>query len=596
MSILWFDSLDYASVGLLDDAYGATSGWAVGAAHPTQSWRSGLTATVGSTALTFPANNNPAEAEAETCFFGFSLSSSFFPSGLTQLAVIYASGAVAQLRVKVLTDATTGDRRIEVWSGDQRKRFLATSYFDTALSPFVEVEAEMNATTGRIVVRINGTVDTFVDNIDTLTAGSTSWQSVDLDVDISGGHNLTFADFYLASSLNGFRPPGVVNVALMWPGEMRLREFQWGFDRSPRLVIMLGQNNMDGNGDDPATTSARNPNSDVSIWNVENQTFEFIDANVNTGSAFSAGLPEFGAPWGPEMAFAEDAAVNHERTGATNSSQTYIIKLAALASWSSPIIGSPSWHPSVIGNLSDSSVTEIDAAVASLGGWGLFPDVDIFWHQGESEALSASYPNPSTLYTTYSNDIFDHFETELSSTTVHWHRTVMHEASNPELFLDTLSVMAQQRSANLRGSITETSDLTLSDTINLDIESIDKLGSRYFQRWMERRLPLESQNIQDALLLTSVDTRHLGGVVGASMESPQSGLLTRDMIHSPGMAISSKSYSLSDVGEDLEITVGGVSLPDIPIAISGSYLLDFTLQEVNMSPEQIAGDVKYTIK
>jgi hypothetical protein len=564
VSLLWFSSLQYNGVNLLGDEFllGATpSGWTLATQHPRDDWRKALTAVAGSTTLPIPVTNvSPLLTDAEICFFGFSLSSTFFPSGTTQLAVIKSSGAVAQLRIKVYTNPTTGDRRLEVWSGDLRSRFLISSYFDTLASPYIEIEAELNAVTGRIVIRIEGTIDSYVENINTVTAGSTSWHSVDLDVDITGGHNLTFADFYLASGLNGFVPPGRASVVRIWPWSTKIEGFQWGFDRSPRLVIMLGQSNMNGRGDNPPTTQARNPNGAVTIWNVEEQEFQFLEANVNTGSGFDAFLPSFGDLWGPEMMFAELAAQNHERTGQPNVSQTYIIKLAEDASWVSPLIGVPTWHPSILNNLSDTAINQINVAVAAAGGWVRFPEVDIFWHQGESEAVVSLFPSATRPYTTYTNEVFDHFEAQLSSTAVHWHRTVMHEDTLPAVFLGIDSVLAQQRSPSLRGSITETSDLGLQpDLIHLDIRGFDSLGRRYFQRWMERVLPVETTRILDAYFLPDVDTRHMAGVVGASMEATQLEIFKHDLIHSPGIALSNKLYALADAQVDT-LTSGALAL------------------------------------
>lgn len=593
MTLLWCDSLDYVSPPWIEATYGPLPGWNLGAAHPSPS-RKSVQVAFGN--LPIPALNPSSNPGSDVCIVGFLLSSAILPTLVTTFLEILAPNLNAQIRLRTRKHTSLNRVRIEAWSGDQRRRLLVSSYLDLSVAKYIELEARISAS-GRLRLRVDGVVDAYIDGVDTAPVVGSSWGKVQFNVQIVTGAHFRFSDIYLADGVNETKPLGPVLATLLTPWQPVMSSFFWAITRRPRLVLMLGQSNMNGRGDNPYTGQGRNPNTKVKIWNVETQSFESLTANVNTGNQFLPGNPAYGLLWGPEMMFSELVARMHEQSGDSNTSEVYIVKLAADASWVTPIPGVETWHPAILGNLSSAMIAQVQAAVATVpGGWTNFLDTDVFWHQGESEALTEGFPFPHHLYTTFSNDVFNFIEAGLANTNIHWHRTVMHK-DTLAFFTGTTKVINQQKYGSMRGSITETSDIPItSDGIHLKPSGFDILGYRYFIRWTERVLKAESDRlyIKDHIFNASVDDDYIGvSAISKSATFEQADERCQDLMHAPSKALNSKTFMKSVPGNSLQMSLGGFSLPETILQNLASWTFSMKILQDQASPEQLAGPIEF---
>lgn len=589
MSLIWFDSMDYRSSSFLNDAFPSQSGWSVGADHPLPE-RSGVSTSTGSMLL--PASN-PGGLGSESCFIGLLLTVDSLPDPVDTFLHIRAPSTQPQAYVR-LRDAGGGLCYLEVWTGNLRERLLISSALDLSSPRYVELEVKIS-TSGRVRLAVDGVTDSLAEGVNSQFVTGSTWHDVVFEV-TSSDLEISIADVYLASGANEWRPIGRSAVSLLWPWQAK-QPFQWAPTPRPRVVVMAGQNNINGRGALPYTGTGRNPNSVVKIWNVEKQVFEALDAHVNTGNAFWAGHPSniFGQNWGPEMRFAEEVTLLFKNAG-YNDAEVLIVKLAEDTSWVTPAPGVNTWHPTIPGNLSDSALTQIDNAVVAAGGWGVIDSLDFFWHQGESESLSMSVPDPRQLYLTYTQDVFDHFETNIP-VPIHWHRTVMHSGS---FFLATDSIVNAQRLSVLPGTITETSDLQLQpDQIHLTLPSYDKLGYRYYLKWLDRLL--ESQEglvnlISDQLWGSAADDDAFESSIGTPAISFDQ-LIHRqfDMLHAPALALQAKTYRESDAAASLEMSVGGVALPSLTVGSDAAWTFNLNMRSGYLAPEKVTGSVSFEL-
>lgn len=589
MSVIWIDSLNYPNTDWIDSVYGQSVGWSVQSTHPIGG-RNVMRAGFGS--IVPPVQNT---SGSDTLTIGVLMGTPWLTLVKAQFLVIFAANGSAQLRFYTVPDLQ-GNLRIEAWSGDDKRRIATTSNIDFVSSMrYLEIQTRVHGSLGYVRFFIDGVTDGWVSDLDTKTVAGNPWHNVHLMATHAGVGELRFADLYIEDSGRVLGPSTAVRLSphrhVTYPEiDDPLADFVvQGLTPRKRLIVLAGQSNMNGHGSDPYTGNAfSSPNPGVQIWNVETQQFEDLEANVNSGNPYAPNTPDFGKGWGPEMMMASYINAMQQLGGFTPS-EVYIIKLATDASWVYPLPGNPTWSPLTPGNLTTTGAAEIQAAVTALGGWGqVEPDVDFFWHQGESESINTNIPPTRRDYITLTQAVFDEFEALVPEATFHYHRTVMHEKTWP-VFEASESVIGFQRSNLLPGTITETSDLPLSsDEIHLTDEGYHTLGRRYFFRWFIRVLnagPDRHINDKQAGHAGPDDFGFASFPGTRTMRSlPYFRYLT-DWAHQPALAISPNLYVSNPIFPGyLKLTVAGKSLGYKDVGTNASLTLYKWVHETSIAP------------
>ena len=582
--LLWHDGLDYnagstyfaaqypSSVGISSGAHQHSGKQAIASSngffrvdHATPSGFGSDTATVGFY-LKLETGSVPAQ---NSTFLEFKTS-----GGTTKLLfslACYDSGFRVECRTKTYTPEL------------QYNKFY-----------FVEIKTTFSSSQGRIVMRVNGTEVSRVENIDT-SGGVAAWaQTVftllappavfrisDLYVCDGTGTNKTFTTFLgpISSRKHAF----VTNFNRGW-GPVNTGKY--------RLVFAAGQSNIDG-GSAVIVPAWRNPTPMVPIWNTGTNAWEPMNAGVNTWGHlyFPASVR---LPWvGFEMAFAERVAQFYEASGAS-STNVRVIKLGVGASTVIPGNTSNSWHPTTLG-LHSQAVAQVQAAVAALGGAGNIESMDLFWYQGETETFwTPSVETFPGLFYDWTLAVLTQFAAAFSPISVRFHLVRIHRYFS-EVFPDMVGKI-RSRQEYLAGvlniPVVSVDDLK-SDGTHIYGSGVNSLGDLFFDRWLEAQdFPAF---VQDETALVSPDGLRLGSHGTKSLRLSQSQDNKLDLIHSPVLSVSPRMFCEATPGT-LTASLGGKSLGTIPVGTLSPWApLRQTKQGV-LTPEQAAGEIELNLQ
>lgn len=233
------------------------------------------------------------------------------------------------------------------------------------------------------------------------------------------------------------------------------------------VVVFAGQSNINGRGVSPRTLTDGHI-----IW--VDRKWANMTPGVNTCDAFLP-KPSRRNFWGPEVAFSKLAGGKGVKLA--------VVKLASDASYVVPVsaIGN-NWNPSLANNLTELAVRQISEAISTLDAPVL--SSTLVWYQGESEAMW--------------DVLVPLFEVGTASTVntlmavmpkPHLIRVAIHGATvfPPPAQPAVRKIQGTQQSSPLGGSLISVDDLTLfPDNIHLNESSLDQLGIRIFEKWVNQ--------------------------------------------------------------------------------------------------------------
>lgn len=588
--LLWHDSLDYRSAVFGAARYLTFSGFLINGEHPQSGRRSLATLTGSTSTLTYQA-----QSAGETCIVGFLFWASIHPGAYPVFSVRTIGGSI-QVRVNAVNRG--GKTAFRFFRGNQERFLIESSPIDVSTPTYLEFVVKVGGS-GSVALRVNGVEDVRAENVNTEFIPSVGWGQVMISPAASGlGSFCRIADLYIAdatgSSFN--KPLGPVIGSKLFPGASV--DEPSSFSPMPggkyRLVVMAGQSNNNGRAvlDVDALGSFRSPNPKLLIWenHLGATTWSPVEAGVNTYGFFLP-IPR-PAYYGPEMRFAERLAQLYEGAGETAVPNVRLLKLAQDASLIPPFPGNPtfSWAPSQAGSLFHLSVAEVNAAVATLGGWGNIEHIDWFWYQGETEAITHEGP---PIYAALNTDLFNQLAASFP-VPVNFTRVRIHPKTGlPFVFKHELRLA--QTNPMIPGIMVNVDEYPLQeDGIHLTPRGYNALGDIYFEVWKKNQLMAEA--VKDYYYVTAPDSEFVSGASAKSWQVIKVPELQVNLAHAPAVSVSHRLHAECVSASTLRLKVGDLQLPDIPMSVSTQWTPYRSAVSGFFFPEAIAdGRLVYSV-
>ena len=557
--LLRHDSLEYAT-NYLADAFPGSTGLLVGGAYE-KSGRTCLFSSNGVLPVQLPTPQDT------TCVVGFLLKveTASTPLDGTTLVDFLSQGGSLKLKARMVTGSA--GYRLVFETADGGSRILSGPELPYNTWHYLEIRVVFAVSQGSIVLRVNGTETSRAENATTDPNIFIGWGGITFYLQATPAV-FRIADLYVCDGSGSERTYrtfiGKTMGRRLAPFTLRPESFGWGPTPSLggkyRLVVMLGQSNMQGLGLMPPESPAswRSTNPFLPIWNKLSGAFEPLQAGVNSASIFTTN-----PRWGMEMMFAERLAQMLEASGSSPTTSNFrLVKAAQDGSTvmpQDPLVSFITWDPGTTNSLYIQTVAELQLAVASLGGASAIEQIDYVWFQGETEGILSlgigTYPGE---YFSQTISILLGFYS-LFPAPSNLHIVQIHK-SIPEQYPGGVVVRARQRI--LKDAVPSGSFLDIdyastgSDRLHLDEKSLNNIGEQLFSAW----LPYQqfADYWKDEYFFASTDSKWIGSnSAGKSVSMEQVSSFLLDMVHAPVLAASSKVYagSTSD-GKSLKVTVG----------------------------------------
>lgn len=582
----WVDSFHYSSTGFVQQRYPAAAGIFAGFPGRTPS-RTCVGASGGTSTLAIPIG--PAVgAGSEQLVFGCWLK--FVPVLLPNIAgrsgFLFARfGTLDQIGVYLEQDGSLA-RLVVIafgqWNGSVHvgsREILRSSSFSVLDWVFLEIGATIS-NSGKVFLRLNGVEDARVEFVATDNdAPGQGWSSVLLTPSSGNAGALLVAECYLLDGVVGAggtrftKPLGLVEASRQLPFSPHDDGWAPSSDGKFELVVIAGEINANGRGSG-TTGRWRSPNAKVPIWERRQGSagFRALEAGVNTFGFF---LPTNQPNWGPEMRLAELIANLHEK-GTTAAPNVRLLKFCQDTSTVGPFPGQEefSWEPNAIGGLFQLSMTELQAAVTSLGGWSQIARVHWLWVQGERESVfglgySDLISRTNALFTAIAG---------ACGCPVVFSRLVSTDRYDTAFFPEIAKIREAQKSPAMLGTPFVYEDPTLINRMFFDNDSLDDLGRRMFERWLVGRDV--SRLVQDYFYALPVDNDYVEKLSPGSItfSSVAEGLPN---MHAPVLGAGLFSHAQDPTGGSVRFTFGSNDvLATVPA--SGSWT------PISVAQEEIA--------
>lgn len=597
--LLRHDSLEFSAQAFISQRFPGTSGFLPGAPYP-HGGRTCVQAQAGQLAIPRPSASGPGTT---TCIFGCLLTASGFTTTTTILEI--QDTAVPAVRIRFRP--TTGTRGyLQVERGNSASLLLISSEIDLGAPTFLEVRAVIHPTAGSVEIRLGGFDDSSVFGLPTTAIGaSDSWQRV--VVYASPQAPLGFvrvADIYLADAVLDAAGPayttflGPVRGRRLFPfSSLQPLSMVPSENSKYRLVILAGQSNNNGRGflPYPGAQPWRSPNPAVQIWTPDGGGWQALEAGVNTWGFFEEDPGQRSPLWGPEMMFAELLAQFYEHAN-ISTPNVRLLKLCRDGSFIAFYPGSPGYSWSELqtpDSLFYRQLTAIDAAVASLGGWGNIESVDYYWYQGESEALFPEGPPVyQQLFTNMLNALNAYYAASWPSG-FRVHRVLIHAQTAIDLFRARDGIRSVQQLPSMPGNlITIDEGPLLSDRVHLAPRALDILGTKYFYDWLS--WIDNAARLKDYFYLSAVDDLSIESSIPASDRYAQVVELQLDMINTVVLAHQPRiGYKKSD---SLTVSAGPAGYEQtLPTAANANWAHAFSSRVGHALPELVCSDITLTL-
>lgn len=300
-------------------------------------------------------------------------------------------GSSAGTQIRATLRKAYGGWEISFYRGASSDLLLKTPFFEHTGWVFLEIKAVLSASTGSIVVRLDGTEVARVEGVNTREHLGSLWDRIrffPLSAYTSAVADLYACDGRLDQGARYATFLGKITHSKLLLGATVKSD--WSqipvLPGKARLTILAGQSNMTGRITSTSSANWTNPNSRIRIWNrlAGVPAFQTLSATVNSACAY---LPSNVPLAGPEMRFAELLSAHYASSGDSSVPNHYLVKGVQDGSFLFPVTPDYSWNVSVGGGLYSRLLTDITNAVTALGGWSQVGEVDLFWLQGESDAI-----------------------------------------------------------------------------------------------------------------------------------------------------------------------------------------------------------------